>query len=372
MVNRVRISGGLLACILFPFLHSATLLYLPGALAAFVGQDAWMPVLTGALFGLLLAWLAIWVSLRHPGLGPVQLARVVLGTWLGWLVGLIYMAHFTWLLSLVLRNVLDFTVTVLLPMTPGRVTALVLGLVVLNGVWHGLEPVARMGFQVMVVIMLSILSLPILLWREFSLLTLSPLFQTELAPLVHSSLVTAGWFGEAVILLTLAPHLSRPQGAYRWTLVGFALATTALLTLVFQVILVLGPELPSRFIFPTYSLIQMISLADFIERIELLLILVWLSGMFIKAALCLYAASEAGQHLLGLRDHRWTAAVLTLTAVGLTQVWPRALDLVRYGTSLEGMLLYNAVQVGIVVLLLLGTLLHAARQGRSTQCKDIQ
>lgn len=354
-----RISGGLFASMLFPFSHSATLLFLPAVVTQHAGGDAWLSVLLGGTTGIATAWLAIWIARRHPGKGPVEIARETLGKWLGSLVGFVYMAYFLVLYSLVVRNVLDFVSIILLPGTPGRVIAMLLGLLTFYGGWAGLEPVARIGLQATIVIVLALLAIPVLLFREFSVLQVAPLLANGFLPVLKGAVPTVHWFMEALVVLTLVPHLNQRRSAYRWSLVGIGGGVVALTFLVGLSILVFGPTLTSRFIFPVYSLIQMISLAHFIERIEMLLILIWISGMFVKSTLCLFAAAESGQHLLGLKSHRWPAAVLAVTGVALTQVWARTLDIVRTGTSATELLPQVITISWILVMLLLGTLIRS-------------
>lgn len=366
MLRDVRISGGLFACLMIAFMHSATLLFVPAVMTEHAGADAWMAVLPGGVFGGLVASLAAWVSLRHPGKSPVQIAQLLLGKWLGGLVGLVYLGFFTWLFSLVLRNVLDFAVIVLLPGTPGRVIVALMAAITLYGVWKGLEPAARVAFQTLAAISGSLVVMPLLLWREFSQLHISLPFEHGVMPVFLAAMHTLSWFGEAFVVMTLVPHLKHPRHAYKWIWISTGVATLFLTQLVALCILVFGPVLPSRFLFPTYELIKMVSLARFFERVEMFLILVWLSGMFVKLSVCLYAASEAAKHVFGVRSHRWPGLILAIVGGALTHVWSRTVDEVAWGSSLLLLVQHVPIEVGVPGLLLLASLVRAGlRKGEA-------
>lgn len=364
MIARVRISGGMLACLLFPFSHTAAVLFMPAPVAQHAGADAPLSVLLAGLAGIAVVLVATWIARRHPGQLAIGICRRALGRWLGSAVGLIYMAFFAWLYSLVMRDLLDFVAIVLLPGTPGRVIAVIFGLVTLYGVWAGLEPVARISYQVMLFIVAALVVIPVLVFREFSLLQYSPLLTQGLGPVLKGAWPMTSWFMEAVVLLTLVPHMNQKRNPYRWALIGVGGGVVALAYLTLITVLVFGHTLTGRFMFPVYSLVQMISLAHFVERIEMVLILVWISGMFTKSTLCLYTCAEAAQQLLGLKTHRWPALVLAAVGVVLTQIWSRTLDLLRWGMSDAHSWIHGGIVLVILVLLAAGTLVRSLLRGK--------
>lgn len=358
-MNRgVTISGGLLACILSIFMHTAQVLFIPAAHAEAAGQEAWLSILVSAAVGFTAVLLGVWVCSRHPGMGPAQIARALMGKWLGGLVGLIYAAFFLWLLSLVLRDILDFALVVLLPGTPGRVVVSTLALAGLYAAWHGLEPIARVSFQVVVAITVAVFSIPFLVFREFGVLHMEPFLYHGLGPVLQSGLGYSAWFAEGIVVMTLIGHLRRPKQALPWTLVGAAGAAFILAWETAITMLVFGPDLPGRLVFPVYSLVQMVTAANILERIEVVLVIIWMSGMFIKVSLCLYAAAEATQYSLGLKTHRWAALCFAVVAVFLSQIWKGPLELVEWGASALHQVVHGSFEWGFPLLLLVFSLMR--------------
>jgi spore germination protein KB len=366
--RQVRISAGLYACLLVTFLHVAQVLYLPAAMIQKAGQEAWLAVPLSLAYSLALGWLGSWVCLRHPGLNVAQIARAVLGRWVGGLVSLIYAAYFTWLFSLVLRDILDFTVLVLLPGTPGRVIASLMAGVGLYAVWHGLEPIVRVGFQVAVALVIGVLIIPLLVARQFSPLQLEPFLYHGVGGVLAAALYATPWAGDALVVMSLVPHLKHLKTAYRWTLIGVAGAAAMLTTLLIVTVLVLGPDLPARLVFPIYDLVRMIAVGNVVERIEVLLVITWMSGMWLKQAVALYAASDAFTHTFGLKSLRGPAVGLAIAAVLLTGVWRGPLDLISFGLSPLHYIFFLPVQIGIPVVLLAASLISGAlRRGGSAR-----
>lgn len=330
MTGRTYISGGLYAGLLAIYLNVAQLLFLPSSLMQYAGQESWIAVLMNGLYATALGLVAAWSAQQYRGKGPVQAARTALGRWGALPFALLYGGFFTWLLSLVLRNVRDFVEIVLLQGTPGLVIAVMLGLITLYAVWGGLEPIARLNVLVVLASIVANIALIVLPFKEYSILHLEPFLLHGMGSTFQAAGQALAWSGEVVLVLTLVPHLQPGEKVGRWTLVGVGGATAILANIVLLESFTFGPVLPARLIFPTYELFRVINLAHIVERVELLLVVVWITGMVIKTSLCLYAASEAGAQALGLKSHRWSAVVLGVVAVGLTEIWQGALGLISW------------------------------------------
>jgi spore germination protein KB len=361
MVTRqIRISGGLLACILAVFMQVSQVLFLPATLYRIAGQEAWVAVLLSYSFGALVACLGVWVCLRHPGKSLAQIARTLLGKWVGGFVALIYSAYCTWLFSLVLRDILDFTVLVLLPGTPGRVIVALIGLVSLFAVWGGLEAIARVGFQVLMAVLFGLAAVPVLLSRQMGLLQLEPFLYHGLGSVIMATIPSLTFSGDAIVVLSLVPHIKHLQNAYRWTIVGIGAGCLMLEVLVVTTELVFGPDLPARLIFPVYDAIRLISIGNVVERVEVVLVIIWMSGMWLKQTTALYAASESLAGILGVKAHRYPAVGLAVVGVALTAVWRGPLDLIYFSTRPIHWLFYTPAQIGVPLVLLLASLVSRA------------
>jgi spore germination protein (amino acid permease) len=362
-MRRVQISGGLLACLLAIVTYIAQVLFLPRALAQICGQDAWLAVIIGGAGGTLIALMATWASVRHPRQGPAQIARSLLGKWAGGAFGLIYTAFFAGIFSLVLRNILDFTTMALLPGTPGRVIVSLFAAVALYGASQGLEPIARVSFQVMAALAAAVIVAPLLEVREFRLLQVDPFLYRGIGAVLKASMISMSWFGDSIVVMTLVPHLKHPQKAYPWVVAGMAGGTLIWATTLAMTVFVLGPNLPGRFLFPVYTMVQLIAIAKIVERIEVLMVTIWLSGMWVRAAFYLFAAAEAAAQTLGLKSHRWPAVVLAVAGALLTQIWTSTIDLVHVGSTPAWNIGRLAIEIGLPTLLLVASFLQMLFRG---------
>jgi len=364
MNQRIRISGGLYAATLTCYLHTVPLLFVHAPVIEKARWGAWLSVLLSGVVSSLVGLLIGWICLQFKQQSAVQAARSALGRFAGGIVGLVYALYPVWVASLVLRDVQEFATLILLPGTPGLFATLVLALVVLYAVWNGVEPIVRLAFPSLVLTVGACLILPVVLVREFSLLQVEPIFLRGYLPIFEASVSTAPFFGEIVMIFTLVPLLSRPKEVYRWTAAGAMGTALILAEVVLITLLVLGPILPTRLLFPSYDVLQQISLAEIIERIEMFFVIIWLSTMFLKLALYVYAASEAATDALGLKSHRLPAVVVLALAVALTRTWPGVIPLVAEAGTPEHLVTHTSWQGTILLLFLIAALVLRARAKR--------
>lgn len=332
--RRIQISGGLLASLLFAFTLVSPMLYLPSALVKITGQSAWLAIILGNLGASLPGLLAIALSRRLPGLMPAQIARRVAGRWVGGLWGLLYGLFFIWTYGLTLRDMIDFGQVVLLPETPGYVVAGSIALTVLYVTWEGVEPIARISFAMMAVKVLALGGMPLTLVKEINLLQVEPFLDHGLGSLLRASGYVTPWFAECLIVASLAPNLRPGDRPYRWFLVGAGGSTLLLALMVLIMSLVFGPDLPSRLTYPTYSLIQLVTLGRTIGRIEVILAAVWISAIFLKLSLCLYATATAWSQALGT-DTYFRKMLVLASVIGFLVpfIWSGPLSMIFFSRT---------------------------------------
>jgi spore germination protein KB len=366
-VPRIQISGGLFTCLIGVYLTVAQYLFLPAPLVKEAGQEAWLALVIAGFAGTLVAGVpATLVAVRHARLGPGQIARHLLGKWVGGLVSMLYAGGLLFIFGLCLRDIVDFTQMVLLPGTPGVAIVILFGGLCLYGIWHGLEPLVRVAFQTLVFMVVAAGTLPLLQLREISIKHVDPFLYRGWGALVRATFIALPWYTEIVAVMALVQHLKHPRKVWTWLAFGSAAAVVPLAMLTFHMTLSLGSELPGRFLYPMYYLVQLISVAKIIERIEIILVIIFLTGMFIKSSLYLYIASEATAHTFGLKDHRGAALLLVVIGGVTAHLWGSTLNLIYWEDRTDFILLKLGLEVGIPVLLLTASVIRQLVRGQGS------
>lgn len=364
MQTRQRITPLGLSALLYNFLLGSSLVLPIGARAR---QDAWLAVLLGGVAGIGLSLVYATLAHRFPGRGMVGYSQLLLGRWVGGLVGLMYVWYSLHLGALVLRNFSEFVVSTLLPGTPIVVPTLILGALGAHAARHGPETVARASQALTAVVTMNVLLATVLVANQVHLEYLRPVLEGGLASILPAAFATMSFpFGETVILAQVF-SLVHPVPGARSRVVVAVMLSAGLLTLVqARNMAVLGPELVASARFPSLEVMKAIDVAEFLTRVDALVSVNWIATGFVKIALCLYAASIGIAEGLNLQDYRPMVFPVLSAATALSiAVFPNATAMARFAVVIWPV--YSIPFQLVMPLLLLVLALAFRRDSHRTQ-----
>ncbi len=292
---------------------------LPSLTTAVAGRDSWLAVLLAILAVLPLGFLAAWLGRRFPRQTLVQYSYVLLGKPLGFLAGLLYIWFFVHIASLVVReSAVGFNLS-MLPQTPPIVLVIILVLLAVATARSGIEVISRLAessFVFIVFFTLITLFLP-LNFAHFEYL--QPVLARGITPVLMAALIPLGLLGEYVAANMVFPYLTRPEKATRILL--YVVLTTGTIILLFTLITiaVFGPT-ADNLTLPPFKLARMISIGNFLERIEVIVLAVWTIIALIKTAFYLWIGMLGLSQLFNLQGYRELAFPLGFITVILAIV----------------------------------------------------
>lgn len=273
--------------------------------------DAWLVVpLVSMLTFLVLAMLAA-TARRFPDRDLFQ-AMVLRHPFAGRAVGLLYIAYLFILLCRDFRFLVLFVNLTLLEFTPLFVIALLILFCTVYMARSGVEVVARVTEGWMILLILCILLLPVLVASEFNLENLQPFLYDGMSPILHGSWYLIPYLGEIAILPFI---ISYPAFNLKSGTSGLLAGAGAILILLLCTLLVLSANVASRIHFPVYEMVRQIHLTDFLDRLELPLVAVWIPTLLAKIAMEVYLAGHGLKRLfpaLSAREMMLPLGTLTL------------------------------------------------------------
>jgi spore germination protein KB len=172
----------------------------------------------------------------------------------------------------------------------------------------GVEIFGRMGEAVFPIFMFSLIIVWILLLSVESIqfTNLTPILGNGVKPIlkeVYPKSINFP-FGETVIIMMFLPFLKNQKNAGK---VGFAVILIGGILLAINSVLILsvvGPELYQIDYFPLLSATRLVSIADFLERFDALIILMMVAGVFFKMGAWMYGAAVGITQLFNLKSKK--------------------------------------------------------------------
>lgn len=332
MSGTVKISGQQGIFLIVITIFSTMIIYLPAIIIEIAKQDGWLSVLVAALAGIVFGHATALLGERFPDQTIVQYAPTLLGRFLGKAMGLIFLLIYIIVNVSVVREFAEIFLSIFMPETPMYIFIASILIVSAYTVSQGLEVLARANtitFVVYVSIIVAIVSLNI---PNMEASNLTPVLEYGVGRVLWSAIPAIEFFVEVQVLTMLAPYLVRPREVRAVAFWGVLLSGFLLLVLVLAGIAVLNCE-ASRTQFLALSLARRISIGGIIERVDPLVMLMWMGGLFIKSAVFYYVTAVGFAQLLNIKSYRSTIAPMGLViAVAAVFLWPNAIEL-RYQLS---------------------------------------
>ncbi|MCL6518063.1 endospore germination permease [Alicyclobacillus sp.] len=316
MPEREKISAPQVAFILIPLVMATSILSVPNVTATFARQDSWMSMLLSAITAVWAIAVMTALERRHPGQTYLAIGDAVCGRWIGRGLALSYAYLFWVLTNVIVDEIMSFLTLFAQPRTPREVTILLFLSLCGTAVWAGLEVIARTAEFLLPISLAFVFIVTFLLIPEMKPDYLRPVLAPPYLPIVQGAMVPMAWMGEIFAVGFLLPFVRQPERVrgYCWLSVAILIGTMTLITM--ESFMVNGPLTP-KLAYAYYNAIRQVSIADFIERIDPVIVSIWIYAGFVKTSTFLWLFATSAAHVFGLPNHRPLVLPLTLlTAAG--------------------------------------------------------
>lgn len=273
-----------------------------------VKQDAWIFITFGMMGGLILMAVYTKLAIYYPSDSLVQMLPKIMGKFLSYPIILLFILHFTYSSARACRELGALIITTILNETPIIVVIGSFMLLMIYCLRGGVESFGRLVEIVFPIYIFSLLLIWILLLTvdHFNVKNLTPIFGQGVKPVVMKALPMAinFPFGESIVIMMFFPFLSNKQHIRKVGMFSMILGGILLIVNSIMMISVVGPEIYSLDAFTLLSATQMVSVADFLERFDALVILMMVLGVFFKAGAFFFGAAVGISQLFRLKQSR--------------------------------------------------------------------
>ncbi|WP_019119677.1 GerAB/ArcD/ProY family transporter [Brevibacillus massiliensis] len=322
MLENARISAWQFAVLVTLFTIGSSILVVPASLSAFAYQDAWIAALIGVGTSLLLVWLYCAVGNISPGKSLIEINEKLLGKWAGKTVSfLLILSLFFAGAASALYYVGFFLTTHVMPQTPVHALNILFVAVIVMGTRLGIETLARSAeilfpfFAVLFGVMFFS-TVP-----QIHLDYLQPVLEKGAKP-IATAVISYLSFAilPDIILLMIFPYVHQDSAARKAFLFGNFIGGLVLTIIVTLSLLVLGPEGTTTHLFPSYALAQKIKIGDFLQRVEVIVAIMWFITFFFRLTIYLYGIALAAAQIFELKHYRPLVLPLGMILVVLSLV----------------------------------------------------
>ncbi|MFC0272051.1 endospore germination permease [Metabacillus herbersteinensis] len=305
MLEKGKITAGEFQIIVITITVGSSILVAPSLLATLAKQDAWIASVLTIIIGLLFIFIYNQLASLYPSMTYVECNEKLFGKWIGKITALLYLFYVYHLCAALLREIGDFLTTQVMVETPIQMIMIMFLFVSLIGVRLGIEVICRTAVIFFPWIIILLFMLFFLLIPEIKFENIQPIFGEGIKPIMKGSFSNLGLpYLELIVFLMITPYVTEKakikNAFYKGTIIG-GIIITILIT--FST-LILGSDFTSRHAYPSYILGKKIRLADFIERIEVIVAIIWFFTMYFKLTIFYYVLSLGLAQLFGLKNYQ--------------------------------------------------------------------
>ncbi len=376
-MNQEHITTKQMKVLLIFFLIGDMMWYLPSYTTSMVNQDAWLSSLIGIVFGIGVAILVYKFWNLFGGLSMVGIFRLVTGRVVGSVLTLLYILYLLSAGSAQVRVIGDFMTTQMLTETPVRVVIALFAAVVLIAVRCGITVIGRTSQLFIMLFVFLFVLLFFMLLPESDIDNLKPFVSHSVVELARGSFYAMIYpYFQLITLLMVLPAMKKDplekeikpleQEMFR----SMLFSAGAGMIVVLLSLTVLGTYMTEHQMYSTYTMAKKISIGNFIQRMEAILVISYVMSTYFKCTLTIYAMCKALTELMGLKDYRQLAFPVYVLLFGTSyyiadnSVFFRALGAPWSIWEFMNMVLFVGV-VYVVYLVRKGKLTAVIERGRS-------
>ncbi|MBB3126647.1 spore germination protein KB [Paenibacillus rhizosphaerae] len=292
------------------FLIGTTPLYELGVGAK---QDAWLVVIVAMLAGLLLLLVYLFIQKGNEDRNLFEILNQHLGRILGTIVTVAYIFYFSYESMRNTREFGDIINISFLPKTPLSLLMLIMILLSAYAIFKGTEVFFRVVefllpftiFGYFLIFLMFIVS------KNIHLERLQPVLEHGIMPVIREAIpkVISFPFGEVVVFLAFWKHLNNKKNLSKLSI--FSYLFVGILLLIFNLLnlTILSPQILSITTLPMLRSVRLIEIADFLERLDPVIILLIYIGIFVKMTAFYLGAVIGLSYLIKISHKKLTIIV---------------------------------------------------------------
>lgn len=267
------------------------------------GRDSWLSLIAAIVPAVLIGYVVGTLARRHPGKTVVEYTRDILGKWLGTFTSILIVVFFLFNNSLSLIGFSEFFTSSITPRTPNTFYIISITILAVYALRKGLEVTARtaliiLPFTLVIGLLASLLTIKN---KDFS--NLLPIMEFGPEPMFLGMYVLLGLYGKVFVLTMIFPFTNGIKNFPKYTILTLLLLTVINIGPITGPIAIFGIDTALKFYFPTYQELRDIKLAQ-LPRLDMLGVILWGLGSFIKVSLFHFATVLGLSQLLKIENYK--------------------------------------------------------------------
>jgi spore germination protein KB len=262
-------------------------------------NDAWIAIFLATIMGVVIMLTYAFIVQKGNNQNLFQILEFCLGKWVGRSLVFLYILYFFYIAARVLRDFGELMVSTIYSETPIEFIHITIMLLIIYILYLGIEVLGRTSeiFIPYIAFFVFFVTLGIQFSGELDLSQLNPILGDGFKPVMQAIFpkLLGFPFGELITFTLILPLVKARKIKTISAIAVFLSGMLLVLTTIIQ-LATLGENIRRRSNYPLLSAAREISLLNFIERVDILIVFIVLFGIIVKVSIFFYGG------LLGLEQ----------------------------------------------------------------------
>lgn len=315
-MNKELISDKQGICLITLFITGSTFILGIGTEAE---KDSWLAIILSILFAFPILMIYARLLSLFPKKDLFNILEIVFGKFIGKIISILYIWFSLHLGVLVLRNFGEFIIRISLRETPMIIPMIFIIFLCTWGIKDGIELLGRWSnFFILIIIFLVIIGV-LLLVPNIDINNIFPILDNGIKPVIQGAFGVFSFpFAETILFCLVFSSLKDNQSPYRVYIFGLIIAGIIVFITSLGDLLILGQNSYSTLFFPGEHTMSRANVGDFIQRIEIIVSISFLTGGFVKISICLLGSCNGVAKLFGFNNYRFIVTPIALLMLNLS------------------------------------------------------
>ncbi|SLL31941.1 Spore germination protein YndE [Mycobacteroides abscessus subsp. abscessus] len=347
-----NISLTQLAAVIFNFQIGSTIVIGLGLKAK---EDAWIVLLIALGLGVIITYFFIFMTSLAPGKNLFEMLEYCFKRPIAIGLSLVYAIYFFYYSCRIIRDFGELISSTVLPITPIEVSTIMLVLVMGYILYMGLEVLARTAeiFTPYAFIFIILLFIFLYAGNNIDFSNIRPILKEGFKPLwsVIFPYEIVRPYGQLLILTLILSNVSNAKYSKKIIIYSVLISSLLLLVTSLMIILSLGHDIALRSNFPLLSAARLVSISNFLQRIDAIVVFCMMLGTLVKSCIYIYGGLKALEYIFNQTFRYFSMPMACVVGVFTTLIARNYSDHMNEGLQSNPFLLHLPLQFGLPTLM---------------------
>lgn len=284
-------------------------------------KDVWLAIIIAIIISLPITLIYARIHSIFEGENLFDVFEICFGKFIGKGISVLYFWFFLHIGALILRSLGNFITTVSLRISPLAVVLISVSVICIWMVKKGVEVMGRLSSLFIFILLSIIFSLIIALIPQMNIKNIQPVLSSEMGAFmkgVFSALTFP--FIETIPVIAILPTFKKEKYSYKILIKGLLIGGLVILLVSISNFLVLGTNAVHSSYFVTYSMVKRINVESLLQRIEVIVAIIFVIGGCVKLSIVLLATCKVVSKIFICDDYRMITIPVGLIMLNLSYI----------------------------------------------------